>query len=873
MTTIPLLLDARSYTSLAPQIEAELSTAGFIGIDIETDNHRRHAGLEQYNNKTRLVFDQRRQDLCGASLHIDGSPYSYYANFLHADVENRIPFHLFAKLLEKRNPTSTYIAHNAPFELTVLENTHGLILDPIICSLQMMVSAVSPDEYDIGDFVAAGLGGIGVLLPELFRLASTYDGNRQTLTTPQIELMNKITGKESEAKFSYNGYIRDICIGYALKKCVKSLFNYSMVTYDDVLGKRSGMRELSGEEIVGYGCDDAFWCVKVFHAALDKMMKVNPGLVQTFIDTENRMVPIYANVWKEGLSVNLKEIKNKRDEERANYAEALRTLRAGVRGLLPFPPTLNKALAERDAWYAKNSTGYRSAIERWALLDDSTDDLTEALRARGAVPNAWAEERKVKQPDGPNFSHYMPQRVLLYDLIGAKIVISDGKTSSDGEARGKIREEVTDPAALKIVSALTEMASIDTRMKLFLTPYEQLTDPETLRMYPVLTSKLASRRMAMSAPNGNQLSKRGEGTYVRGFYQGDYDDHIVVSLDWSGIELVEIGEFSQDPSFVEAFGQLPHKDLHAGAAASVLKVKFPDITLDLFKRLPVMSDEEACDLIHPGILLNIKGEQMAPGKAYSYWRTEIGKGANFNAYYSGALSTVGQRLGWTTEQMWAATELFWEKFQVAKQWRDDVITKCMTDGYVQLPDGHRRTRFEATYEWRRLWNAKMAHFDNQGVQAFWNEIANKIQRRAKNQAVNSLVQGTCSTIAKRSILRIEDRFKALGWSKRDVRFMLPNHDELIYSAHHSLVPQVVKEVHQIMCSHPDIFKVMKLDASPSIGLSFEPWHPVKAPYGQIELYEAPSLPGVRGTGRLDDAGIQDVVDYLMDGRQSWKLAS
>lgn len=76
-------------------------------------------------------------------------------------------------------------------------------------------------------------------------------------------------------------------------------------------------------------------------------------------------------------------------------------------------------------------------------------------------------------------------------------------------------------------------------------------------MYPEVTSMLATRRMASSNPNGMQLAKRGESTYVRGFYEPDTEDEVMVSLDWSQVELVLIGEFSGDPEFSKAFGQLP----------------------------------------------------------------------------------------------------------------------------------------------------------------------------------------------------------------------------------------------------------------------------------------------------------------------------
>ena len=38
---------------------------------------------------------------------------------------------------------------------------------------------------------------------------------------------------------------------------------------------------------------------------------------------------------------------------------------------------------------------------------------------------------------------------------------------------------------------------VDQRMKLYIQPYMLLTDPETDRLYPVVSSELATRRMAV----------------------------------------------------------------------------------------------------------------------------------------------------------------------------------------------------------------------------------------------------------------------------------------------------------------------------------------------------------------------------------------
>ncbi len=437
--------------------------------------------------------------------------------------------------------------------------------------------------------------------------------------------------------------------------------------------------------------------------------------------------------------------------------------------------------------------------------------------------------------------------------------------------------------ALDVIDCLNRLAGVEQRMKLYLTPYSMLVDPDTDRMYPQVTSMLATRRMASSSPNAMQLGKRGEAAYIRGFYLADYDDHLMVSLDWSGVELVEIGEFSGDPKFFEAFGQIPHQDLHAGTATALLALDCPGMTLLLFKTLKGMtswnewlSDHHGEAERLPRLMTNLKGELIASNKAYGYWRTVFGKEANFNYFYSGWLATIGERAGWSQQKTADATNAYRDQFPVAEEWRIQKIAEVNRQGYIELPDGHRYIRFEATDRWAIDWSDKfLLHtLGAENYNAVMKFIARKLQKRAGNQTVNAYIQGTCATLAKRSIVRTIQHFQALGWTGREFRFLMPIHDELLWSVHQDLVVQFIRDAHRIMVSHDDIFKRCKLDSSPAIGVTFEPWSE-KALNGQIELYEpdAAVVGAERAGKRLDEQGILDVVEYLKEQRARMKIAA
>jgi DNA polymerase I-like protein with 3'-5' exonuclease and polymerase domains len=899
-----LLVDRRNFDAVAPKIISEIkgSASKLIGFDLETEDDKRHAGLDAFMNidpKTRrkakdkkLVFDHRRTNVCGFSIYPDGGDTAYYINLAHADTQNRVSWGEARAIPDAIKEAEAYfVAHNAPFELRMMGESLKYEIEKIICTLQQAVSAYGPDEYDPTTFVAAGLGGLTVLLGRASKLFQMYDG-RTEMSADQSEVFSQVIAKESDADHSYNGLVKSVCYGYDLKKAVRSWLGHQMTTFEQVIGDRAHMGQLTGEETVAYGADDAYWCIQLYHRLLKYMIDTNPRVVTTFFEQELPMVHVYSDVAREGLAVNLTSIESRRKNERHEAAVVTRKLKAAINALLPFNTEPNEKLAKHEDWYAKKHFVYRTRTELWAATPDSEDDFTQAYQIAGAVSSGWATDLGKGKSIGPNFTHHMMARTLLYDLIGEKLIIEKGKVQSDAEARGKLQNRLEkklkelqerpgvhpDPmmgryeAAIEVLKALAALAGIETRMKLYLTPYMQLTDPATQRMHPVLSSKLASRRMGCSTPNGMQLAKRGESTYVRGFFEADEPDHVILSRDWSGVELVEIGDFSGDPEFAKAFGQIPYEDLHSGAAADILAVEVEGMTAELFKKLGSMSFEEVRD-ISPRLVTNLKGEIMIdPIKIQKYWRTEIGKGANFNYFYSGALSTVGERMGWTSDQMWAATDKYRQRFAVAEAWRVGEIEKAQRDGYIMLPDGHRRVRFEGTQAWSQIMWAKFARYEDQGLDNFCRAIVKAVKSRSNNQIINSLIQGSCATLAKRSIVRINDRIRKEGWK---ARFMLPIHDELLFSVHKKEVIEFAKVVNDVMCDHPDIVKTLPLDSTASIGLTFEPFSK-KSPIGQIELDEAPSvewLPKESWGTRLGDADRQMVLDYLFENKSQLRMAA
>jgi len=857
----------RNWDSLKESLIFEVSQAKAVGLDLETQDDERHNGLNTFmkvkeGKKSKvapLVFDVRRTVITGFSWYCKGSDTAYYLNLNHADVENRIPWEEAKQILDAKSPEVYWIIHNAPFERTMLKMAYNYELgEKVICTMQMAVSAWNDDTYNKDDFYAADLTGIDKLFPAVRRAFKDYHNVREKLNTVQEELLFKVIAKQSTTDHSYNGWVKKIAFGYGIKALSKRFLVHTQMTFAEVLkgepyvNEQTGedeypdyahMGELTGEEVAKYGADDAWTCLELFPIIYRYMQEHSPEAIKTFMTQENPMTQIYSNVWCEGLKVNPESIYKARTRERINSAEVLRTMKGAVNKLLPFPEEPHEKLMKYDKWFAKNWEKYRQLVIDWAESPDSEDAYEQHHQVRSPISNQWAQEKGVPESKGINVLHYMPLRTLLFDLCRFSYIQHEGKTQSNGDARNKMNErwlkknieldedydEDTDPA-MTFLNSIQGLSNSEQSMKLYLTNYLNLIDPETSSMYPVVNSMLNSRRMAISFPNVSQLPKGSDISYVRGFFEPDEDDHILVSADWSSVELVIIGDLSGDSGFKEAFGQLPYQDLHTKAAAGGL---------------------------------GITVEELKAREDYKNLRTDIGKGSNFNYWYSGALGTVADKMGWTSEEMWLKVDGYRKTFPEGEAWRLGTIEQARLTGEVKLPDKQKRYRFEATERWSSEMRRKFT-LHGREVAMFGEWVIKKVRTRAGNQAVNSMVQGTGATLAKRSILSMEKVIKLRGY---DARFKFPCHDELIYSVHKDDVVAFCRDLRKIMNHHPSIITDLELACTIALGNNYWAFDLLKNPYGQIELDELQwNVPGFekdRWEQILNEEEIQKVVDYLV----------
>ena len=815
-----------------------------IGYDIETSQRDAHEGIkklmkvddEGFSHGKKLLFDFKRTKITGASFYFGKThpDKAFYINFGHADTQNTVDISYLLKWMETaKQHNNTLIIHNVPYEYCVHRGSYDQVLPNTLCSMQLCVTAYNPDEYHKNNLQAAVLRGIKPLIPEIEREFSNYEQGK--LTFKQEEVLGKFCAKSGKAAHSYEGIVKDISYGYGLKKAVKSWFGYQMVEFKDTLGDEPDMEALTAAQVLEYGADDAIWAYRLFFRVYQYLQQVNPDVIGTYLSTENPITRIFAETTIGGMRVNKEEILMRRDTMRESFTESLLELKRAVRENFPDEmPPMHEKLMKYEKWYKPAShEKYYRLFKQWIESPDDLDSYSIATQVKCAPSNAWIEDKlgmNAKPTAQLSINHYMAMRYVMFVIFDLPCKATGGKIQSDKDARAAMLAEFENGHPL--LEAYAKIASAEQAFKLYITPYLCLVDPETGLMHPQMTSMLATRRTSCSSPNAQQLSKHSESVFVRGFFVADDEDSVIISADWSAIELVGVAANSQDPAMLAAYAQRPHKDLHSKAAAGIM-----GLSVEEFNELP---DKK-------------------------YWRTVLGKKANFGFWYSGWLGTIADEMGWNMEKTAEAVKGYTGEFPVAEAWRLGVQEQVKNRGVVKLGDHHTRVRFEATQEWSDMMTEVFMSYESEAIMNFAREAMRRIHRRSLNQAVNFSIQGMCAALAKRTIIRLIEKAKVRGF---EARFMLLVHDEGLFSVPKKEAAEFCDFLYEEMIQDSDLLPNVKIDSSVAVGYSFQPFHPEKAPFGQIELMEIQKgVPcvnedqwGEKATPEVRD----DIINYLVN---------
>jgi len=184
--------------------QLRLTVEPIIAFDYESYDSLQHAAFQEARSaQSGGYVDVLSQIPTGMSVTFGRNfEHTFYFSVNHADTQNMPLENLAAVLSDIESSGHTLAAHNAEFESTLTLLNLDMEITPLIDTVAMLAYV---DENYIED------GGNG------------------------------------------------------LKDASYRLFNYAQITYAEVLNGRKDMREVSGQEVLQYGCDDALVTAHLWH--------------------------------------------------------------------------------------------------------------------------------------------------------------------------------------------------------------------------------------------------------------------------------------------------------------------------------------------------------------------------------------------------------------------------------------------------------------------------------------------------------------------------------------------------------------------------------------------------------------------------------
>ena len=342
------------------------------------------------------------------------------------------------------------------------------------------------------------------------------------------------------------------------------------------------------------------------------------------------------------------DLLNPGDEDREQAARR-RRLAAEAAAVQAAAPVLEARLREAGSWELARTlefplTEVLARMEHAGILVDDAylSGLNQDLGERMTLLQA-----KVQEHAGESFNvNSHPQLThILFDKLGLPKTkkIKTGY-STDAAELGKLagRHPIIDTLleyreVAKLRTGFTDslLSLVNTRTGRIHTTYEQ--------------AAAATGRLSSSAPNLQNIPIRADlGRQIRRAFVAPRDN-VLLSADYSQIELRVLAHLSEDASFLAAFAQ--GHDFHATTAAKVFEVDLPDVTSEMRGRV----------------------KQFSYGIAYG-----------MSAF------GVSQRLGIEVGEAREFIDAYYAQFPGVKAFLDAQVERARVDGFTTTMFGRRR---------------------------------------------------------------------------------------------------------------------------------------------------------------------------------------
>jgi DNA polymerase-1 len=179
----------------------------------------------------------------------------------------------------------------------------------------------------------------------------------------------------------------------------------------------------------------------------------------------------------------------------------------------------------------------------------------------------------------------------------------------------------------------------------------QLISPKTGRIHTSFNQAVtATGRLSSTNPNLQNIPIRtARGREIRKAFIPKNDDFLILSADYSQIELRIMAAFAKDESMIEAFNQ--GRDIHATTAAKVFNVSLDEVTSEMRRKA---------------------------------------KTVNFGIIYGVSAFGLAEQIGVSRTEAKELIDNYWKEFPSIKKYMNDAVIIARDNGYVETILGRRR---------------------------------------------------------------------------------------------------------------------------------------------------------------------------------------
>ena len=268
--------------------------------------------------------------------------------------------------------------------------------------------------------------------------------------------------------------------------------------------------------------------------------------------------------------------------------------------------------------------------------------------AAGLREEVQQREEKIRAMAGnPNLNISSPKQIaaLLYDELQLLQRKKKGNDSTDEETLLSIEDRHP------IVREILEFRAAKKLLSTYIEPFPGYISRSDGKIHTCFNQALtATGRLSSSNPNLQNIPIRSErGKEIRKAFVPSHEGGVIMSADYSQIELRIMAHLSQDRHLIEAFNS--GLDVHKATAAKIFGIDSSEVSAE---------------------------------------QRRIAKTANFGIMYGISAFGLSQRLSCSRAEAKQIIDDYFESFPAIRSFIEDTLTAARENGYVETIFGRRR---------------------------------------------------------------------------------------------------------------------------------------------------------------------------------------